>query len=279
MAEGEPRLPAMTPEQLRAILADVAARAARLGVLPDAAEAGPPAGPLFRPVDGRPAGVVADWVTPVTQRWAPQLSLEPRALGRVLAQGLTEQPSIEAVEVAPSGLLAITLTDEARAGILEQVLAPSYDAYGDADDDALDGSREPNLPSPTASTDAGPLRSAQLAHARLRRLARNAEAAGVEASSRTPMHELTRGSERLLLVALADLPQRLHRHEGDLAQQVRAVVDLGEVATDWTHPVRPLVEGEAVEPIHAARLVLARAAAVVLRNGLARLGATAPERM
>jgi arginyl-tRNA synthetase len=37
--------------------------------------------------------------------------------------------------------------------------------------------------------------------------------------------------------------------------------------------------GDPVRSVHAARLLLADATRVVLRNGLARLGASAPERM
>ena len=108
----------MTPEALRTVLEDVAARAARVGTLPDEAEGGAPAGPIFRPVDGRAAGVVADWVTPVVQRWAPQLDVDVRDLATVLAEGLAEELAVDAVEVAPSGLLAITLSDEARSRII-----------------------------------------------------------------------------------------------------------------------------------------------------------------
>src|SRR6476659_2646668 len=112
----------MTPDQLRALLEEVAAQAARTCDLPDEAEAGPPAGLVFRPAETRAAGVVADWVTPVAQRWAPRLDLGPRDLARVLAQGLTLEKPVAAVEVAPSGLIAITLEDSARADIVPIVL-------------------------------------------------------------------------------------------------------------------------------------------------------------
>ena len=175
----------MTPEALRRLLEQVAATAARVGELPDEAEAGPPAGPIFRPVDGRTAGVVADWVTPVAQRWAPELDLEPLELGRVLAQRLVDHHSIDAVEVAPSGLLSLTLADSDRSAIIDVVLEHEA-TYGLPPGKRVpvvdvDGHRG-DLPVWLGSDPA--LRPAQLAHARLLRLVRNARAA--ESSSAPP---------------------------------------------------------------------------------------------
>lgn len=264
----------MTPEQLRRILGDVAARAARTGVLPDEAEAGPPAGPIFRPAEVRPSGVVADWVTPVTQRWAPQLDMHPRELARVLAQSLTERRRIEAVEVAPSGLLAITLSDAARSDIIATVLEHA-DTWALAPGQHLvEGIEDPGSRSPD-----DPIRTVQLAHARLCRLIRNAEAVGVQIRDSDRRDELTHVSERHLLVGLADLPQRLDAHAGDEQQTVRALTDVAALADGWTYPLRPATVDEPIGSIHGSRLALATAARVVLRNGLSRLGAAAPERM
>ena len=262
----------MTPEQLRALLAEVAAQAARTGELPD--EAGPPEGALFRPTDARAAGVVADWVTPVAQRWAPRLDLAPRELARVLAQGLSEQRSVAAVEVAPTGLIALTLDDAARSAIIE-VVRDAPDTYACAP-----GTEYVEVVERAGERGADdPLRPAQLAQARLCRLVRNARACGVQVRPSTRFEVLTHVSERHLLVALADLPERLERHRGDLVQQRRAVTELGLLADEWTHPTRPMIAGAPIEPVHGSRLALADAARVVLRNGLGRLGAAAPERM
>jgi arginyl-tRNA synthetase len=263
----------MTPEQLRALLEQVAAEAARSGELPGTAAAGLPDGAIFRPTDTRAAGVVADWVTPVAQRWAPRLGLGPRDLARVLAQGLTLQKPVAAVEVAPSGLIAVTLEDAPRSAIVAHVLE-HQDAYG------LGGATLP-VPAevPGSRPPGDPVLGAQLAHARLCRLIRNAEAAGVERRPSARVERLTHVVERHLLVALADLPQRLDTHAGDPVQQRRAVTDLAELADGWDHPLRPAVVDEPVRSVHAARLLLADAVRVVLRNGLARLGASAPERM
>lgn len=265
----------MTPEALRHLIEAVAARAARVGDLPDEAEGGAPAGPIFRPVDGRAAGVVADWVTPVAQRWAGDLDLEPRDLATALAEGLALERAVAAVEVAPSGLLAITLSDAARAGVIRAIgdEADTY-ALGPA---ASYAPLAEEAPGSRATTD--PIARVQLAHARLCRLVRNAEAVGVEVREGARLEDLTRVSERLLLVALADLPQRLASREGDRPQQVRAVTELAGLADAWTHPLRPARIGEPILPIHGARLALAATTRVVLRNGLARLGVPAPERM
>lgn len=265
----------MTPEELRRLLTKVAARAAKVGELPDEAEAGPPAGPIFRPADARGAGVVADWVTPVASRWAPQLDLEPRELATVLAEGLTQRRRVSAVEVTPSGLLAITLSDAARALIIPTVLEEA-DTYGLRPGQGLD--LGPDEPAGSRPPD-DPIACAQLAHARLCRLIHNAEAAGVEMRKRDRLEELTHVSERLLLVALADHPQRMARHEGDRQQLVRAVSDLATLANAWTHPIRPEGKDERPTSIHGARLALATATRIVLRNGLAHLGVPAPERM
>ncbi|HET6666757.1 MAG TPA: DALR anticodon-binding domain-containing protein [Intrasporangium sp.] len=270
----------MTPEALRRLLEQAAATAARVGELPDEAEAGPPAGAIFRPVDGRSAGVVADWVTPVAQRWAPELDLEPLELGRVLAQRLVDHDSIAAVEVAPSGLLSLTLANADRSAIIDEVLEHEA-TYGLSPGErvpllGLDGHRA-DLPAWLRSDPA--LRPAQLAHARLHRLIRNARAAGVTIRPSDRREDLGHVAERLLLVALADFPQRMDRQAGDRAQQVRAVTDLAARADAWDQPIRPMSVDERVRGIHGARLALAAAAAIVLRNGLTRLGAPAPERM
>lgn len=269
----------MTPEALRRLLEQVAAAAARVGELPDEAEAGPPAGPIFQPVDGRAAGVVADWVTPVAQRWAPALDLEPVELGRVLAQRLVEHRSIGAVEVAPSGLLAITLADATRVAIIDEVLDNEATYALPPGESVDDRHLDTRSDLPGWLHDDAALRPVQLAHARLHRLIRNARAAGVERRPTDRREDLGHVAERFLLVALADLPQRLARHEGDRQQQVRALTDLAALADAWQQPLRPHTVDEPIRSIHGARVALAEAAAVVLRNGLVRLGATAPERM
>ena len=265
----------MTPEELRALLTQVAVRAAREGELPDEAEAGPPVGYLFAPADARASGVIPDWVSPVAIRWAPALDRGARELATVLAAGLMVRRRIGAVEVDPSGMLAITLSDHARSAIITTVLdhAETYALPA--------GTRLTPVPLevPGARPTDDPVAVAQRAHARLCRVIRNAEAVGVLVRPQDRLEQLHHVPERRLLVALADLPARLDRHAGDRTQQLRAVTDLASLADAWTFPVRPLVVGEDIRSLHGARLALATATRVVLRNGLARLGLPAPERM
>ncbi|WP_347352062.1 DALR anticodon-binding domain-containing protein, partial [Intrasporangium sp.] len=264
-----------TPEELRVLLSQVAARAARVGQLPDEAQAGPPEGPLFRPVDPRGAGVVADWGSPVAVRWGPGLGLEPRELADLLAAGLVADRRIDAVEVAPSGWLAITVSDGARAAVIRAVLEQP-DRY------AVPGvSVIPEVPDerPGSRPARDPVATVQRAHARQARLVRNARAAGVESRPTDRPEELTDGSERVLLVTLADLPQRLARHPGDREHTLAAVLEVAHRADAWARPVRPMVVGESIRPVHGARLSLATATRHVLRTGLHLVGASAPERM
>ncbi|MDQ2797617.1 MAG: DALR anticodon-binding domain-containing protein [Actinomycetota bacterium] len=267
----------MVPGRLRELLLQVALEAADDGSLPPQAHAGPPDGVLFRPVDGRSAGVVADWVSPVATRWAPFLGLEPRALAQVLARGLVERVEVDAVEVTPSGLMAVTLTDPCRAQILEMILADEHYGCGHEADDA--GTCDRSTVASDLALQGDSLRLVQLAHARLCRVVRNAEAVGVSTRAVDDRGTLTHVSERLLQVALADLPQRLDAAAGDLARAVRALTDLAELSDACDRPARPAVVGDDITAEHGVRLALARATARVLRNGLLRLNVDAPERM
>jgi|SRR6478735_11073719 len=266
----------MTPEQLRGLLVAVAALASDVGALPEGAEAGPPPGVLFRPAEPRGAGVGADWVTPVAQRWVRLLDtdLGPRGLARVLAEGLSERSEVSAVEVAPTGLIALTLDDAVRAGIIE-VVRHAPETYA-----ASPGGRyRPVVERPGWRPLDDPLRGVQHAHARLCRLLRNAAATGVQQRATDRLELLTHVPERHLLVAVADLPQRLEAHAGDEQASRRALVELGRLADTWDQPTRPMLVGDSPERVHGARMALADTVRIVLRNGLARLGAAAPERM
>jgi arginyl-tRNA synthetase len=246
------------------------------GELPTGAEVALPAGLLFRPASPRRSGVVADWVTPVAQRWAAELGQPSRApaLARALAPGLFDQDDVATVEVAPSGLLALTLENPSRARVVEVVRSdPETYAVGEG------GRHRPVLERAGWRRLDDPLRPVQLAHARLCRLLRNGEALGVRPGGEDRLAELHHVDERHLLVALADLPQRLDAHAGDLSASGRAVAEVASLADRWHQPTAPTRRGDDAEPVHGVRLLLADAARIVLRNGLGRLGAAAPERM
>ena len=264
----------MTPEQLRDLLASAVARASAGSGLPASGALTVHTQPIFRPATPRRSGVVADWVTPVAHRWAGELSEPSRApaLARTLAPFLLEHRDIAAVEVAPSGLIAITLEDASRARIVEVVRAAPQTyaaARGERRREVVERAGWCRLDDP--------LRPVLLAHARLCRLLRNGAALGVQLGPEDRLGVLNHVDERHLLVAVADLPQRLDTHAESPSR--RALGELASLADGWQHPTRPTRRGEGVDPVHGVRLLLADAVRIVLRNGLARLGAAAPERM
>jgi len=85
-------------------------------------------------------------------------------------------------------------------------------------------------------------------------------------------------SERLLVAALLDFPRLVSgASEAREPQRLAAyLLETARLAHNWYHRVRVL---EAADGVREARLALARAAQIVLRNGLTILGITAPERM
>jgi arginyl-tRNA synthetase len=89
---------------------------------------------------------------------------------------------------------------------------------------------------------------------------------------------LTLDEETALMKALLDFPS-LVAGAAEALEPHRVATYLHETAGKvhlWYHKAHVLNEPE---PITRARLVLARAARIVLRNGLALLGITAPDRM
>ena len=89
---------------------------------------------------------------------------------------------------------------------------------------------------------------------------------------------LTLDEETALMKALLDFPS-LVSGAAEALEPHRVATYLHDTAGKvhlWYHKAHVLNEPE---PITRARLVLARAARIVLRNGLELLGITAPERM
>jgi arginyl-tRNA synthetase len=89
---------------------------------------------------------------------------------------------------------------------------------------------------------------------------------------------LSEDSERHLAAALLDFPRLVaSASEAREPQRLAAYLhDTARLAHNWYHRVRVL---EAPDGVREARLALARAAQIVLRNGLTILGISAPERM
>jgi arginyl-tRNA synthetase len=118
----------------------------------------------------------------------------------------------------------------------------------------------------------------QMAHARLCGIFRvgGIDPASIDAA--TPLDPLVEPEEQELIKRLLDFPALVSGAADALEPQRVAsyLHDTAGVTHLWYHKHHVLNEPE---PIMNARLVLARAAQIVLRNGLAILGITAPERM
>ena len=105
---------------------------------------------------------------------------------------------------------------------------------------------------------------------------------GIDASSVRGEHvdyaTLGEESERNLIAALLDFPRLVSgANEAREPQRLASyLLDTARLAHNWYHKVRVL---EAPDGVREARLALARAAQIVLSNGLAILGISAPERM
>jgi arginyl-tRNA synthetase len=130
-----------------------------------------------------------------------------------------------------------------------------------------------------AQSEENPVYYIQMAHARMSGIFRVGEidSAGVSVAG-VDFAELRRPEEQELVKALLDYPSLLSGAASALEPHRVAsyLHDLAGKVHLWYHTAHVLNEPE---PVMHARLVLARAAQIVLRNGLALLGISAPERM
>jgi arginyl-tRNA synthetase len=125
-----------------------------------------------------------------------------------------------------------------------------------------------------------PVFTVQYAHARVSSLLRNAADLGVEAASHPEL--LTHEKEGVLLRSLADFP-KVVASAADLRAPHRVARYLEDLAGTYHRfydscRVLPMGDEETTD-LHRARLLLVDATRVVLANGLALLGVSAPERM
>jgi arginyl-tRNA synthetase len=130
-----------------------------------------------------------------------------------------------------------------------------------------------------SQSEENPVYYVQMAHARMCGIFRVGEIdAGALEVPGTDLGVLTAAEERELIKALADFPsvvlsaaQAMEPH-----RLTQYLLDTARLVHTWYHVYHVL--GEA-EPVQSARLVLARAAQVVVSNGLSILGISAPDRM
>jgi arginyl-tRNA synthetase len=129
-------------------------------------------------------------------------------------------------------------------------------------------------------TDENPVFYVQMAHARLSGIFRTAERAPDSVGGALDLAALPAAQDAELLKKMVTFPEIVEKAARD-REPHRITVFLHEYATvvhSWYHHTRAVgaPEGPATEQ---ARLLLARAARIVLANALALLGLTAPDRM
>ncbi|HEY5545643.1 MAG TPA: arginine--tRNA ligase [Gemmatimonadaceae bacterium] len=130
-----------------------------------------------------------------------------------------------------------------------------------------------------SQSEENPVYYIQMAHARMSGIFRVGaiDAASIRGDA-VDYSTLSEDSERNLSAALLDFPRLVaSASEAREPQRLAAyLLDTARLAHNWYHRVRVL---EAPDGVREARLALARAAQIVLRNGLTILGISAPERM
>jgi arginyl-tRNA synthetase len=127
-------------------------------------------------------------------------------------------------------------------------------------------------------TEENPIFYVQMAHARMSGIFRVADRSPDSATGEVALEALPAPEDLELLKKLAVFPEVVARAAtGREPHRVTDYLeDLARVAHGWYHKCRVLGEPPATE---AARLALARAARIVLANGLRLLGLSAPDRM
>jgi len=130
----------------------------------------------------------------------------------------------------------------------------------------------------TSQTDENPVFYVQMAHARMSGIFRVAEVEPDSVGADVELDALPAAEDRELLKKLTAFPDIVARaaREREPHRVTGYLEELARLSHGWYHKCRVLGEPPAVE---RARLALARAARIVLANGLTLLGLTAPDRM
>lgn len=124
-----------------------------------------------------------------------------------------------------------------------------------------------------------PVYYVQYAHARIRSIFRQAQAAGVEFKQPGEVDYTVLGAEELeILRKIADFPQEIAAAARTLAPQriARYVLDLAGLFHSFYNHHRVLSENR---PLQDARLVLVETIRITIQNGLNILGVSAPDQM
>ncbi len=136
-----------------------------------------------------------------------------------------------------------------------------------------------NVDLASSQSEENPIYYIQMAHARMCGIFRVGEVNRESFSAAdVPLDVLREPEEQTLIKELLDFPEVVESAAQSLEPHRIAtyLLDTARLAHVWYHKHHVL---EQAEDVTRARLALARAAQIVLRNGLAILGITAPERM
>lgn len=127
-------------------------------------------------------------------------------------------------------------------------------------------------------TDENPVFYVQMAHARMSGIFRVADRTPDAVGSDLDLDALPAPQDAELIKALIQFPEMVARAAAEREPHLITgyLEDLAKISHGWYHHCRVLGEPPATE---RSRLVLARAARIVLANGLTLLGLTAPDRM
>jgi arginyl-tRNA synthetase len=136
-----------------------------------------------------------------------------------------------------------------------------------------------NVDLAASQSEENPIYYIQMAHARMCGIFRVGEIDPESVSADdAPLHVLTEPEEQELIKSLLDFPALVESAAETLEPQRVAtyLLEMARLAHLWYHKHHVL---EQEEDVTRARLVLARGAQIVLRNGMRILGITSPERM
>ena len=270
----------VTPEDLQTALSRALALAADGLAAPGAAEAPVEVVPPRRPELG-------DWSTTAALRAAARPSSRLDLAEHICAH-LRSLPEVASADIAGPGFVNITLTPAARAQVALDIITaadavsePTLRSGSLGDAGSLSAGRVVADTGQVASVDASAVRPLQLGHAAVCREERRAHAAGIT-TEQVDASSLAHPTEVRLLNALAAIPAALDRSRRRRRGEplLTGLSEVSAAIEDWLGHCRvtPTID-EDITARHASRLVLARAAIIVLAAGLRQLGASAPERI
>ncbi|MSS84714.1 arginine--tRNA ligase [Actinomycetaceae bacterium WB03_NA08] len=195
-----------------------------------------------------------DWATNIAMQLGKKAGVAPRELAEILAETLSEHPSIEAIDIAGPGFMNITLTADS-AGELPRSILAAGDSYGKGD--ALAGSTV-NLEfvsaNPTGPVHLGGARWAAVGDS----LARLMEAEGAQVVREYYFNDHGRQIDRFaasLYARAKGLPAPEDGYGGEYITDIADRVRAGAISEGLEDPVN-LPEDEALEAFRSRGVAL-----------------------